>query len=267
MPRHAPRIDLVGHWWPAIIVVIGLFGGIRSLPAGDLVVEIKPGERVARIGVVRRFDTDGGLVRAVDPKAKFDAPYLDAVSTDKPARFTGLEPGVYDMVLFLNDGTRIEGYHWPPFGEFEAPDDPAFRDAPPEEVSETIREQISHTRFYENKVTPLAMAGNEEHVRVLMQLLRDDPTSFDAEFGAPVATLRYEIWQYTNQFGGWTRDKQGKVLHRMLEARAMQQQRTWLWDTELGGVKVTDAVDTKRVEYQLADDLRDLPGLRRKSSE
>jgi hypothetical protein len=267
MPRRVLRIDLAGHWWLSIIVVIGILGGIRSLPAGDLVVEIKPGERVARIGVVRRFDSEGGLVRPVDPKAKYDAPYLDAVSTDKPAHFTGLQPGVYDVVLFLNDGTRIEGYHWPSFGEFEAPDDPAFRAAPPEEVATTIRKQISQTRLYENKVTPLAIVGDDVHVRVLMQLLRDDPTSFDAEFGAPVATLRYEVWQYTNQFGAWTRDKQSKVLHRILEAKSALHKHTWLWEVELGGVRVSADTRPGRVEYRLPDDLRTLPGLRGGSPE
>ena len=60
---------------------------------------------------------------------------------------------------------------------------------------------------------------------------------------------------------GWTRDKQSKVLHRILEARAKQQQRTWLWDAKLGGMKVTDSADAMRIEYQLPDDLQKLPGL------
>jgi hypothetical protein len=261
----APHVEFVSG--PRCWVVVGIWlanlvaGG--SVTAGDLVVSVTPANRVARLGVVRRFDDEGALVRPVDPKAQFDAPYLDFVSESSPARFENLPAGIYDIIMFLDHGTRLEGFHWPMFGEFEDPEEPAFQHPPSDEVGEIIREQIAQNRYYENKVTPLALAGDDEHVRVLMQLLRDEKTSFDAQFGAPVDTLRYEVWQFTNHFGGWTRDKGAKVLHRILDARDRMNTRTWLWDRALGGIRITDDGDPVRLAYELDETtLKGLVGLK-----
>ncbi len=231
------------------------------LSAGELAVTIEPAERVARVAVVRRFNLDGTPARKVDPKAKFESPHCDGSTNGHEARFRDLQPGVYDVIVFLKDGTRLEGYHWPPFGEFDDPDLPAFKTPPPEDVAELIREKIAGTRYHENKVTPLALAGSEKQVRVLMQLLRDRKTSFDAEFGAPVATLRYEIWQYTNHFGGWTRDRHSKVLHRILDAKSNVRKRTWLWDPQLGGLRVSRTNAGQKLTYRIPRNLKSLPGL------
>lgn len=230
--------------------------------AAEIAIKLEPGDRVAWFGIVRRFNDDGTLARPVDPKATFDRPYCDRRIEGFGGRIDGLKPGIYDLIVFLKDGTRLEGFHWPVFGEFDDPRDAAFSRRPPEEVESLIKDQIAQTAYYENKVTPLAFAGNDERVRVLMQLLRDKPTSFDAEYGAPVATLRYEIWQFTNHFGGWTRDKQSKVLHRILEAKAKTHRRTWLWDRALGGIRLADRQPAGNIRYEIPADLSKLPGLR-----
>lgn len=254
--------------WLVIGTVLANLFSLGSVTAGDLVVSVTPADRVARLGVARRFDDDGALVRPVDPRARFDAPYLDFVTESSPARFENLPAGTWDVILFLDDGTRLEGYHWPMFNEFEDPDDPAFQHPPSDEVAEIIREQIAQNRYYENKVTPLALAGDDEHVRVLMQLLRDDKTSFDAQFGSPVATLRYEVWQFTNNFGGWTRDKGARVLHRILEARDRMHTRTWLWEEKLGGIRIADDGESVRLEYELDEKLLEgLVGLRSQAAD
>lgn len=241
------------------LVLLAIFAG--RLSAGELTVTIEPADRVARVGVVRRFNFDGTLARKVDPKAKFESPYYDGSADGHEARFRDLQPGVYDVIVFLKDGTRLEGYHWPLFNEFDDPNDPAFKTPPPEEVEELIREKIAGTTYHENKVTPLAAAGSDKQVRILMQLLRDRATSYDGEFGAPVATLRYEIWQYTNNYGGWTRDRHSKVLHRILDAKSNVRKHTWLWDPKLGGMRVSRTDTGKRLSYQIPRNLKPLPGL------
>jgi len=247
-----------------LVAVLVCPARLRSEPpsAGRLDVSIETADRVDWIGIVRRFDADGNLVRKPDPKEKFDAPYCDARSQGNTAHFAGLTPGLYDVRVFLKDGTRLEGFHWSPFQEFDDPDDPAFKKPPPKEIEQSLRKRIAASRHYENKVTPLAFAGDKQHVRVLMQLLRDKPTSFDRMFGQPVATLRYELWQYTNHFGGWTRDNRRHVLHRLIVAKSQLRKRRCLWVRDLGGLRVKRSGPASQLSYRLPKSLSRLPGLK-----
>lgn len=239
-----------------------LCSGPLLAAAGRLDVAIEPGNRVDWIGAVRRFDADGNLLRKPDPKEKFTAPYCDARGQGGKVQFTGLSPGLYDVCVFLKDGTRLEGYHWSPFEEFDDPDDPAFQSPPEPEIEQSLRKRIAASRHYENKVTPLAFAGDKQHVRVLMQLLRDKPTSFDRMFGQPVATLRYELWQYTNNFGGWSRDKRTHVLHRLIAAKSQLRRRRWLWVRVLGGLRVNQNGRATTLSFRLPKTYAHLPGLK-----
>ena len=235
---------------------------IAGVSAGELSVTIEPASRVASVGVVRRFADDGTLVRPVDPKAQFEAPYRDSVSTSVPATFSNLKNGTYDLIIFLKDGTRLEGFHIPPFDELDEVGDVKFSEPPPQEVQDQIVKLIKNSQYYENKVTPLFLRGQDEHVRVLMQLLRDQPTSFDTEYGAPVATVRYELWQFTNRFGTWSRDRKSKVLHRVLESKDKLTKRRWLWSSELGGFTITNESPQQKMMYHLPERQEELPGLK-----
>ena len=246
------------------IALASLFLQFAAVSAGELSVTIEPASRVASIGVVCRFAADGTLVRPVDPKAQFEAPYRDGISTSVPATFSSLKNGTYDLIIFLKDGTRLEGFHIPPFDELDEVGDVKFSDPPPQEVQDQIVKLIKNSKYYENKVTPLFLRGQDEHVRVLMQLLRDEATSFDAEYGAPVATVRYELWQFTNRFGTWSRDRKSKVLHRVLESKDKLTKRRWLWASELGGFTITDETPQQKVIYQVPEHQEDLPGLNAK---
>ncbi|MBS0266866.1 MAG: hypothetical protein JSS02_33375 [Planctomycetes bacterium] len=244
------------------LLVAGLLlTGMSRLPAGELTVSIEPAERVASIGVVRRFGEDGQLLRPVDPKATFAAPYRDAKSESAPATFRDLPAGTYDVIVFLKDGTRLEGFHMPVFDELDETGPEAFSQPSSEEVQTEIRRLIKAGRYYENQVTPLFIRGNDEHARVLVQLVRDEPTSLDAEFGAPVASVRYELWQFTNRFGTWSRDRKSKILHRVLEAKAQLHKRRWLWTNTLGGIRLTADRLVQRVTFQIPERWTDLPGL------
>ncbi len=102
-----------------------------------------------------------------------------------------------------------------------------------------IARENAAARHYENRVSPLYWAVNgEKQIRVLVQLVRDRPTSFDADFGAPVATVRHEIWQYTRSYSSWTKDRKTEVLDRTLLLREEFQRWTWIWEPRLGGIEV-----------------------------
>ncbi len=200
------------------VVVIDalLLTGLNSAPAGELVVSLGRSEGVTMVGAIRRWDDEGKPRAPVDPKAKIESPRVDARAERRDGGrwiFPGLPDGIYDLVILASPRVRVEGFRYPPLSEFD-PFLAADAKEPDEEIRETITKHIAKSRHYENKVSPLYLAGNDKQVRILVQLVRDQPTSFDGDFGAPVATVRHEIWQYTNNYGGWVKDRRTEVLEQ-----------------------------------------------------
>jgi hypothetical protein len=214
-------------------------GGLRAAAAAELAVVLENARGVTQVGALDRWDAAGNPRVPVDPKARIDAPALTfsarPMSGDRWV-FADLPPGTYDLVILTKDRVRIEGFHYPAVLEF----DESFphQEGLDDEVRQAITSDIAQSRHYENKVTPLYMSGDTKTVRVLMQLLRDEPTSYDAEYGEPVATLRHEVWQYTYNYGAWTKEKRTRALDRVLLAKRLLRQWTWVWLPQLGGIKV-----------------------------
>ena len=230
--------------------------------AGKLTVEISgPAEEVEFVGAFQRWDEDGNLRRPVNPKAKIDAPEVDAVAKRTGNNvwvFENLPPGRYELVIMLRGKKRIEGWTYAPVLEFD-PFLPPTAKVEDEEDRAWIEKDIRNSRHYENKVVPLAMGGNEKVVRVLMMLLRDLPTSYEAEMPG-AATLRFEIWQYTWRYGGWVKERRTRVFHRIIMPRDQLRQWTWIWDPQLGDIRIANTPVT--LKYQLPDlTSRTLPGL------
>ena len=150
-----------------------------------------------------------------DPKAKIDAPAVDAKADDAGGGrwvFQKLPKGKYDLVILAKDRRRVEGFQYVPVKEF----DPFF---PPDasvdaEAREFIVDDIGKSQHYENKVEPLYLGGDKKAVRVLVMLLRDKPTSYEGDFPG-AATIRHEIWQYSWNYGGWQKEKRTKVMDRV----------------------------------------------------
>jgi hypothetical protein len=225
-----------------MVTILGLILALATKPtrATELVVDLGKREGIRLVGVIQHWDEDGKARFPVDPKAKIDSPRLDARAQEVGKgrwAFRNLPKGRYDLVILMGSRVRIEGFSYPPINEFD-PFLPSHARPPDNETRELIMSDISKLRHYENKVTPLFMAGNEKQVRILMQLVRDQPTSVDSEFGSPVATVRHEVWQYTNNYGGWVKDRRTEVLDRVLMAKADFQRWTWIWEPRLGGIEV-----------------------------
>lgn len=203
--------------------------------AAKVTVHLGKAEGVQSVGAFQRWDADGNARKKVNPNQKIDAPEVDAAA--KPAGggkwvFDDLPKGTYDIVILLDGKRRIEGFNYPPVLEF----DPFFpSDATaPEEVVDFITDDISKQRHYENKVQPLWMGGDEKTVRVLVQLLRDLPTSYTPGAG----TMRHEVWQYDWLYGGWQKNKRTRVFDRLLMQVSDLRGWTWVWAKELGGIEV-----------------------------
>ena len=121
----------------------------------------------------------------VDPKAKIEDPRVDARAVSQASgrwAFRNLPAGQYDLVILAAEPLRVEGFRYPPINEFD-PFLAADAKAPEDETREWIVKHIAGSQHYENKVSPLFLAGDEKQVRILVQLVRDKPTSFDATSG------------------------------------------------------------------------------------
>lgn len=227
-----------------------------TVQAGELTVILSGHvEGITAVGAVARWGEDGKARPPVDPKAKIDAPHFEAQAASASADgtrwvFSNLPAGTYDLILIAPERKlRVEGFRYPPILEFD-PFLPPSAAAPEEDTADWIIKDIAKSPHYENKVKPLYLAATDKkQVRILMQLVRDKATSYDSQFGAPVATVRHEVWQYTFQYGGWVKDRATAVLDRVLMAKADFHKWTWIWDPKLGGVTVGS--QPIQLEYQI----------------
>ena len=234
------------------------FAAPISAEAAQATVDLGNARGVTLVGAIHRWDQDGNHRRPVDPKAKIHAPYVDAKATNMGSNkwvFRDLPPGKYDLLIMVGDRVRIEGFQYVPVLEFDPflPPDAAVDD----ETRQFIVDDIRKSRHYENKVVPLYMAGDKKDVRVLVMLIRDQPTSYKPGAG----TMRHEIWQYTWNYGGWRKQKRTKVMDRVLLQVAELRRWTWLWDPQLGGIEVKSSPVTVEYELPKPSDKRRLKGL------
>ena len=245
----------------AVLVFLFAAGLIQPVNAGTLTLDLGKSEGVASVGAVQRWDRQGNPRRPVDPKAKIDAPAVDATAkSDGQGRwlFAELPPGKYDLVILARDRLRIEGWQFALLKEF----DPFFppTETTDDETRDFITDDIAKSPHYENKLAPLAMGGDKKAVRVLLMLIRDKPTSYESD-SPGAATMRHEIWQYSWNYGAWQKERRTHVLDRLLLPRDELRKWTWLWDPKLGGIEVTSQDATIKYELPSQDRLKKLPGL------
>jgi hypothetical protein len=238
---------------PGIIVAAAAFLLPCLAPAGAtagrLTVNLGNAQGVTLVGAVQRWDEDGNHRRVPDPKAKINAPAVDAKAVDAGGGrwvFQKLPPGKYDLVIRAKERRRIEGFQYVPVKEF----DPFF---PPNasvesEARQFIIADIKKSPHYENRVEPLYLGGDKKAVRVLVMLVRDKPTSYEGD-SPGAATIRHEIWQYSWNYGGWQKEKRTKVMDRVILYRDELRKWTWLWDPKLGGIEVGERPIA--IEYEL----------------
>ncbi len=233
-------------------ITIFLYGIISHVAfAAELTIELGNGQNVNFVGAIQRWDQNGNHRNLPDPKAKIDAPAVDAAAEKTDAgtwTFKNLPPAKYDLVILTKDRLRIDGFQYVPVKEF----DPFFPPdaAADEETRDFIIDDIKKSQHYENKVVPLYLGGDEKAVRVLVMLIRDKPTSYEKE-STGAATIRHEIWQYSWNYGAWQKEKRTKVMDRILMPRDELRKWTWLWDAKLGGIEVKNQGET--VKYDIPD--------------
>lgn len=226
---------------------LALLLGVCNARAAKVMVELGNAKGIKSVGAIARWDKSGNHTVLPDEKAQIDAPRLDASATNAGKGqwvFKDLKPGKYDLLIMGENRLRIEGFEFAPVKEF----DPFFKPTTKVEDEETrdwILDDIKKSKHYENKVEPLYLGGDKKMIRILVMLIRDQPTSYTPGTG----TMRHEIWQYTFNYGGWQKEKRTKVMDRVLMQVADMRQWTWLWDPKLGAIEVKDAPVT--IKYTL----------------
>jgi hypothetical protein len=232
------------------LLVAAFVCAISPLVAAELSLTIKGGEQVTLVGAVQRWDEDGNPRKKLNTKQKIEAPEVDFTAARSGNRwvFKDLPAGRYDLVILAGERVRIEGFDYPPVLEF----DPFLPGSAPidDETRKTIVDDIRKSPHYENRVEPLYLGGSEKEkfVRVLVMLIRDKETSYEADMPG-AATIRHEVWQYGWQYGGWVKDRRTRVFDRAILPRNDLKKWTWLWDPALGGIEVKKSA--VRVNYEM----------------
>jgi len=250
--------------------------------AGGLVIELSgDASDVSFVGAIYRWDPDGlpkkadGSARVAQQRAeapKIDEPWVDYRAVERGNGQWAIESmpaGTYDLIIIKNGRKqRFEGWRYAPVYDFEPffpPDAQVLRDkeedgVQKEKVEDTeslkfVDKQIRESKHYENKVIPLYFGGSykkgqvrPKQIRVLVMLIRDEGTTLDGNS----ATMRFEIWQFEDRYGGYVKPKNTHVLHRIIMDRNLLRQWTWLWDPALGDIKVEKS-GTATVKYTIPD--------------
>jgi hypothetical protein len=231
----------------------------NAAAAATLTVDLGNSQGVKSVGAFDRWDADGNANKKVNQNAKIDVPEVDFTATLSGTShwvFHDIKPGTYDIVIMAGSKTRIEGFTYPPAHDFDA-FFPGTATCEDQEAHDFIVDSISKDPQYENKVSSLYLGGDKKAIRVLVQLIRDLPTSYTKGAG----TMRHEVWQYNWNYGGWKKDKRTRVLDRTILQVSELKQWHWLWEPKLGGVEVKNAAITIHYEVPKDPDPNTLKGL------
>ncbi|MHC4502326.1 MAG: hypothetical protein ACYTFI_03395 [Planctomycetota bacterium] len=148
-------------------------------------------------------------------------------------------PGTYDLHFETTDGLKIEGADLRAEGNASA-------DPLKERDLKSIRERVRHMRTFENERSVLAINGAGKRAKVLVKLVRTKPTSYDGDFGEPLAIFRWEVWNFRKYTGSWLKERKYKVLRRFMVAKRKMHELRWDFRPELGGIDVEAGSTAKR---------------------
>jgi hypothetical protein len=99
---------------------------------------------------------------------------------------------------------------------------------------------VNALKIFENRKRVLDLDGTGERARVLVEKIRDLPTSLPVP--EPTAFWRVEIFHFRKYYGGWSKEKYTVIVRRKAPVREFRTYR-WMFEKRLGGIAVTaDAV-------------------------
>ena len=119
--------------------------------------------------------------------------------------------------------------------------------APPELTGKDRKwliDWVDGIKGFENKRRVLDLDGTGMHARVLVEKIRDKPTSLAVK--EPTAFWRIEIFDFKKYYGGWSKvENRFTVLVRQKVAIRKFRTYRWMFEKRLGGIRVdADSVVT-----------------------
>jgi hypothetical protein len=209
----------------------------------------RPAKKDAKIVGKVALAEDAKVVRvtAIDRDVKAPMKAKEMPVTEYVGRILGggarfeidVPSGTYDLHFELEEGLKIDG------ADLRVS---AAEDAPPlrQRDRDAITKRILAMRLFENEKHVLAIDGAGERAKVLVKLVRTNPTSYDRKYGEPIAIFRWEVWNFRKRTGSWVRERKCQVLRRFLVPKKKMDELKWDFLPALGGVDVKPDATAKR---------------------
>jgi hypothetical protein len=123
-------------------------------------------------------------------------------------------------------------------------------------MTEKDREWLVHwvnqLKIFENKKRVLDLDGTGDRARVLVEKLRDEPTTLPTQ--EPTAFWRIEILDFKKYYGGWSPGKFTVVVREQVPIRKFRTYR-WMFEKRLGGVRATEGGVAVVPDYEVPETL------------
>ncbi len=111
---------------------------------------------------------------------------------------------------------------------------------------------VNNLKIFENKKRVLDLDGTGENARVLVEKIRDKPTSLSVP--EPTAFWRIEVFDFHKYYGGWNKEKYTVIVRQKVAIRKFRTYR-WMFEKRLGGIKVSADSVTTVPKYEIPDKL------------
>jgi len=115
-----------------------------------------------------------------------------------------------------------------------------------------LTDWVNNLKIFENKKRVLDLEGTSERARVLVEKLRDKPTTLSAK--EPMAIWRVEIFDFRKYYGGWTKEKYHVIVRKNVPIRKFRTYR-WMFEKRLGGMRVAADSVTTVPQYEIPAEL------------
>lgn len=118
-------------------------------------------------------------------------------------------------------------------------------------------EWVDNVKAFENKRRVLFVRGNDASAKVLVELIRDEPTTLAAR--ESTVFWRVEVWSFRKLHGGWEKTDSDVIDREKLTERDFRKL-NWIFDPRLGGFEVPEKGRATVPEYKVPGKLDAVSG-------
>jgi hypothetical protein len=111
---------------------------------------------------------------------------------------------------------------------------------------------VDQLKIFENKKRVLDLDGTGDRARVLVQKVRDEPTTLPTK--EPTAFWRVEIQDFRKYYGGWSPEKSTVVVREQVPIRKFRTYK-WMFEKALGGIRAAEGAVSVVPDYSVPETL------------